>query len=348
MRILNYLVFTFSALSISAGLTQKLPAEQLKPINLVQDNSLEGPLGGHELPKDWQGRFSSPNEGYQFRVVDKGRTGDKSLLIHGEGKFGVVSTNKVRIDQNMRYRARGWVKIEGDAQAAADVKFHYFDDSQQYLGQTRIVYIAPPTKDWTMLEVTDRVADFPAARWIQVAVAMVGKGKSWYDDLELTTHRRDNLPSDFDLTPELKILNRWAGDWNVDVKFEPARWTPEGSEKTETKESKWILQNTFLEEIRHDSKPSIGEHRALTGFDMRKRLYRTWYFDSNGNRNTASGTWDEKTATMTWMSDLDTGGQLRATDRFIDADTHEYSIVIKRPDGELLMDGQAIHRRSEK
>ena len=95
--------------------------------NLVRHASLEAPISAGGLPDGWDGTYSRPDEGYKALVVDGGRTGHKSLVIQGKGAFGVVSTNSVLIDRNMRYRAQGWVRIEGDAAAAADVKFHYLD-----------------------------------------------------------------------------------------------------------------------------------------------------------------------------------------------------------------------------
>jgi hypothetical protein len=306
---------------------------------------MEGALGNNGLPATWRGVGEQPNGGYQFRVVEGGRSGDKSLSIQGKGRFGVVSTNFVQIDPKMRYRARGWVKIEGEPQAAADVKFHYFDADRRYLGQTRIPFVAPPTKEWTQLEVTDRVAEFPKAKWIQVAVALAGNGKASYDDLELTAHRRDQLPTDFDLSPHQRVLNRWTGSWKSEVAMKPAIWTPKGLQRNEAKSARWILKQQFLEQTGRDLTPGGAESRAVFAYDRANRVFRSWFFGSVGAAYTSSGRWDEATLTMTWEGKADSGHRISSSHHFIDKDTYTFTFKIMDEKGRTYMEGKATHRR---
>lgn len=326
--------------------TPGLTAQESGPRNLVETPSIEGPVAPNGLPRKWIGS-SSPEGAYVFRSDDSARTGKKSLLIDGDGQFGVVSTNRIRIDSGKRYRARGWIKIVGDETAAADVKFHYFDSDQQYLGQTRIPFVSPPTDDWVQIEVIDRIAEFPEAEWIQVAVALAGNGKAWFDDLELTAHARDSVSKQFEFSPERRVLDRWTGKWIADVNMNPAAWTPRGMKMTETKSCEWMVKNSFLQETGRKVSGGNGEHQAVMGFDMRRRVYRIWLFDSNGIATTADGTWDSKSQTMTWTSDLGIGAQMKATHRFINKDTYLYSFHIKSKNGDVLMDGSAMHRRTK-
>ena len=329
---LTILILTMSAVNAPAASAAEGARPQKGAENLVRHPSIEGPVGARGLPDGWQGAHCNPDRGYKFLVVDGGRTGDKSLVIQGKGNFGVVSTNKVLIDRNMRYRARGWVKIEGDARAAADVKFHYFDANRRYLGQTRIPFVSPLAKNWTLVEVTDRASDFPTARWIQVAVALAGNGKARFDDLELTAHRRDKVPVDFDLSPELKVLSQ-LGNWQSTVIVHKAKWNPKETRGTITSSVVPVLGGCFT--LQRADKSDGGTFFNLTTYDAQRKCYRMWYFDSQGNAGESTGKWDARTKTSTWLSDKGNGVTSVLKAQYLDDNTRKFSFVVKDAAGEI-------------
>src|SRR5207249_4634120 len=145
----------------------------------------------------------------------------RSLLIQGDGEFGVASANVIPLDRKRRYAVRGWVKVEGEETAAADVKFHYYDADGNYLNQTRIGHVMPASRGWQFVTVTDEADSVPEARQIGLAVAVTKRCKAQYDDLEMLSFDRDKLPKDFELEygtmPKLRLLHRRVGRWDLET-----------------------------------------------------------------------------------------------------------------------------------
>lgn len=163
-------------------------ADEVKPgatKNLITEPSFEGPVQESGFPASWYGLHAVPKDGYRFALANEGRTGKKSLLIEGKGQYGVAWGEKIAVDRTKRYRARGYVRIQGDAQAAADVKLHYYGENQEYLGQSRVGFVNPRTPGWQLITVRDQVELFPKAHFLGIAVAIAGNGKAWFDDIEL-------------------------------------------------------------------------------------------------------------------------------------------------------------------
>ena len=163
-------------------------AQERKPAdtkNLITEPSFEGPVQDNGFPAGWYGLHTVPKDGYRSALANEGRTGRKSLLIEGKGQYGVAWGEKIPIDRMKRYHGRGYVRIQGDEQAAADVKLHYYDENQGYLGQSRVGFVNPRTPGWQLITVRDQVELFPKARFLGIAVAIAGNGKAWFDDIEL-------------------------------------------------------------------------------------------------------------------------------------------------------------------
>src|SRR5687768_1379382 len=66
--------------------------------NLIAEPSFEGRVLDAGLPAGWFGLHAVPEEGYRFAIADEGKTGKKSLLIEGKGKYGVAWGEKIAID----------------------------------------------------------------------------------------------------------------------------------------------------------------------------------------------------------------------------------------------------------
>jgi hypothetical protein len=176
---------------------QKAEAEGKTPRdleNLIAEPSFEGPAQASGLPAGWYGLHAVPRQGYRFELADEGRTGRKSLMIEGKGQYGVAWGEELPIDRTKQYRARGYVRIQGDDQAAADVKLHYYDVNKRYLGQSRVGFVNPRTPGWQLITIRDQVELFPEARFLGIAVAIAGNGKAWFDDIELRAVARQPEP----------------------------------------------------------------------------------------------------------------------------------------------------------
>ena len=89
---------------------------------------------------------------------------------------------------------------------------------------------------------------------------------------------------------------------------------------------------------------------SIMTYDFVKRTYRSWYFASNGLTNEGTGTYDEKTKTMTWTA-RDTSNGLVTTTRasFDKADGSEnWAISIVLTDGKVIADLKGKNTRRKK
>jgi len=129
------------ALFVALGIAATSRAEEKAAKNLLTDPSLETAPRPMDYPLVGMAMPSIRRKAIKPRIADAGHTGKHSLLIEGKGQWGVVRANRVAIEPGKRYRASGWVKVEGDAKAAADVKFHYYRKDGSYIDQSRIAFI---------------------------------------------------------------------------------------------------------------------------------------------------------------------------------------------------------------
>lgn len=271
----------------AGGEADKGPPDALQNQNLVTNSSLEEPVDGAGLPPGWGSFYAEPASSYGYSIADVGRTGKKSMRIAGNGTFGVMPANRVEIDRNKRYVARGWVKMNGDASATADVKFHYYGADGRYLDQTRIGYASPTVGEWQLVTVTDRASSIPQAKFIGLAFSATGKAEVLYDDLELLAFDRDNLPKDFESeygvtrSPQLAILDRLVGDWVTNTTIKPCLWVHNGAKSTGVDSNRWALGGQFLEG-RGKNETTGEDSLFLMTFDRRRNVYCIWHFNSQG------------------------------------------------------------------
>lgn len=153
--------------------------------NLVKNPSLEEPVAEGGLPEYWF-FFAKPENSYKASVVDGGRTGKKALLLQGEGEYSGVAVSNVPMEAGKQYAARGWVKVEGDSGSMAAVKFDYFDADNQFLAASAYeLHLKPGTPGWQPIALLSRKSEAPTAARIGLTVAVGGKTKAWFDDLEM-------------------------------------------------------------------------------------------------------------------------------------------------------------------
>lgn len=145
-------------------------------------------------------------------------------------------------------------------------------------------------------------------------------------------------------SPETMVLDRWSGAWHTQVLFKASVWFPLGKRQAETRVVNWILAGQFQEATIRSAE---HESRDIQRYDQQNKTYQRWNFDSHGGAGFWVGTWDEKTQTMTWKLDLGTiKGSM--TDRFAGADTYETKVILKNPEGAILLDVVAQHTRVKK
>lgn len=163
------------------------------------------------------------------------------------------------------------------------------------------------------------------------------------------------LQSMADVPAEMKALKRSVGTW----KIEQTTKTADGQEVKVTgyTTTRFVLGGRYLEYVTHTN-PGEQESLGIFTYDEAKKKYRSWFFTSRGQHSEWSGTWDEKTKTLTRTAKLQRGNTATATSKFVDDDTMDFSIVGRRPDGRIIFELKStstrlpnakpvVHKRSE-
>src|SRR5262249_10177624 len=125
---------------------------------------------------------------------------------------------------------------------------------------------------------------------------------------------RPDDPPDKELKPAeaKKILAQRLGEWDVETKINKAAWSPKALSFKSRESVKLVLGGQFIQVT---SKNPDGKEtsRVLATYDTAAKVFRYWYFDTTGNNSTGTGTWDEKTKTITWTNSLVGGGTSKAS-----------------------------------
>jgi len=139
---------------------------------------------------------------------------------------------------------------------------------------------------------------------------------------------------------EQQVLDRFAGEWKTVVTNKTA-----GTAGTRFPSRTWSRdgKGTVLHEESIDLATG-NELPALWRYDPEGRVYRFTMLTQNG-WTIIDGTWDEKSATMTWKGKDAWGNPGSGIHRFIDKDNSGWTYVIKNPEGEVLADMSAKQTR---
>jgi hypothetical protein len=135
-------------------------------------------------------------------------------------------------------------------------------------------------------------------------------------------------------SPELDILNKFAGTWKTSTVLKPSVWIEAETRIDGTRKAEWMLKNKFLKVI---GKGGDVESREMNGFDQQRRIYTRWTFDTNGSIAHWRGRWSEKKKTMTWTLDAAGTVEGKMTEHFVSDDKYEITAEIRDNDGNLLM-----------
>jgi hypothetical protein len=152
------------------------------------------------------------------------------------------------------------------------------------------------------------------------------------------------ISTNADPPPEMKVLERYVGTWKKDDTIKIA----DGPEITSTgfATHKLVLGGRFLEST---SVSNPGEHQVLqlSIYDDKQRIYRSWYFDSNGQTSEWKGTWDNDSKTWTQTANLGHGHTATSTFRFVDDATIASSLTGRRSDGKVSVEIRGTFTRQE-
>ena len=103
--------------------------------------------------------------------------------------------------------------------------------------------------------------------------------------------------------PELKKLDYFAGDWNVETDIKAGQFGP-GGKMTGTDHLEWMQGNYFM--IMHSTFSSqtmgSGIEYAVFGYDSNKKQYTYESFSSEGEHEVATGNPDADGKVWTWYS----------------------------------------------
>ena len=151
--------------------------------------------------------------------------------------------------------------------------------------------------------------------------------------------------SDTPLSPEMKVLKRLIGTWDVTGVSKPAEWTPEEVRTTSKVTRTWVLNESF---VLDSSKKSDGrESLALLTYDPQQKAYRSWWFSSEGHTSKSTGAWDSVSETISFRSEFGNGLTSRSAVRFIDDDHHDWRVVVTDGNGKLYFDTKWTLSRSK-
>lgn len=147
-----------------------------------------------------------------------------------------------------------------------------------------------------------------------------------------------------ELPPEQKVFDHQLGNWWQTGTFFKAEWTPKQTQLTGAVSCTRILGGRFVETKFTTSESSV---LILKTYDAQRGAYRRWDFNSNGQASESIGKWDEDAKTMTWSGTVDGGLTSTVTDRYVDADTLEWSLVIKDRGGKVYIhvDGKSTRMK---
>lgn len=139
-----------------------------------------------------------------------------------------------------------------------------------------------------------------------------------------------------ELSPELKVLDRLAGTWNVTSLSKKAEWTPEDQHMKSKVVRSWVLNRTFLQDVStgEDGTESI----SLFTYDPSRTQYRSWWFSSPGFTSKSTGQWDAASNSMRLKSTLPEGHTSVGSVHFTDENHHEWKILITDAGGKVYFD----------
>jgi hypothetical protein len=138
--------------------------------------------------------------------------------------------------------------------------------------------------------------------------------------------------------PELKLLDRFVGTWDVESVSKPAVWTAKEVREKLVEVRELVLDRWFLEGKSRSEDGKSGLYSWMMTYDSVRKEYRVWLFASGGFSIHWSGQWDEATSTLSFTGDAGSGVTSKGTTHFIDKDHYEFRLIARDSDGKVYQD----------
>jgi len=106
--------------------------------------------------------------------------------------------------------------------------------------------------------------------------------------------------TDTEPSAELKLLYKFVGNWQGSMIVHKTKQNPNEIRGTDMLSCVRVLGGRFTMNKTVASDGRTGLH--LTTYDMQRKCYRIWFFDSNGFVSEFQGKWDDETKIFTWRS----------------------------------------------
>lgn len=136
--------------------------------------------------------------------------------------------------------------------------------------------------------------------------------------------------------------NRGIGTWETTNTGKLNPFEDKRETKTQTVITREVVDGWYLETTTKDGDRIVSI--ALTTGDAKLGELRNWTFVT-GNVVTATGTWDEKTQTMTFTGKDQYGNSIESVTKWPDDDHNEGSVVLKNPAGVAIIDFKSKSHR---
>ncbi len=159
---------------------------------------------------------------------------------------------------------------------------------------------------------------------------------------------------------ELKVLDRWVGDWDLEIIVKPGPASPAGSKSTYKSVVRRAINDRFIKG-ESEGFGVAGERKFADGFlwmctyDPSSKTYKStvcWSTVEGGKAGfwgmmpVGTGTWEEKEQTMSIRTeDKDTGTLSISVTQWIDKDTHRFAQSITERNGKVVVEMSGMAKR---
>ena len=159
---------------------------------------------------------------------------------------------------------------------------------------------------------------------------------------------------------EFKVLDRWVGDWDLEITVKPNAQAPQGHKATFKSQVRWALNDRFLR-CEAKGEGADGDQKIAEAFmwiithDPQRKAYTSTVFWSNvpagaagswGTVPSGVGTWDEKEQMMSIRSeDKESGMVTLSVTQWIDKDTHRWVQSLTEKNGNVVVEMTGMGRR---
>jgi hypothetical protein len=152
--------------------------------------------------------------------------------------------------------------------------------------------------------------------------------------------------------PELQALSHWVGEWDTEMTVKANADLARGMSRKGTTTAEWVLNGRFLQQtwiLKPDDGSPATQGTTFMTYDPRKKVYRSWMFNSTGSVSESEGTWDEKSRTMTsTIREAEAGTTTTIKATFAADGTENWSFTTRDRDGKVVRELAGRNTRRKK